>query len=651
MLLVSGCAANNPKLNKELKVTPSIISSERAAIESENLEESGSKSERVYSETDISDWGGVSAVNQDSIDVPALEGPSVSFAADELPIKEFSNRAFQEILGINYVLSAELAASSKKLTLNFSEEIPRPEFYQAVIKTMQESGISAYYKDKIIYLTLAQGRDKKNTISVGIGKAVEDVPDVGGAITQIVPFVYSSSRNLTSILDKLSTATVTVYGAQKLLILEGEKSEIIRAVNLINMLDVPRAYGREIRLFEFAHIAPDDGVKKIRELLTEDGLAMGSSGDVSFVTIPRINSVVVYASSAEIVDRMSFWAQKIDVPIAGDERQYFVFKPLYAKAEDMKTALAPLLQNFQSDKNGESSSAQGGSTPDGKLSFSLNKQQNSLIFYATKDEYRLVESLLEKMDSLPGQVILDVTILEVTLTDSAATGVEWAYNSKGMKKPGSSFTLSSAEGAIAGTVISGNWKAEPQWKDKSEDIRVLSRPYFIVRDGESATINSGLQVPIITQTVEDIGNNNSVSNSVQYRSTGISVSISPTINSQGVISLSVSMSNSNAESNELGGSNSPVITNRSISTEILSSDGQTVALGGLIQESKNDQDNSVPLLSELPLLGNLFKSKSDSVTKTELIMLITTKIVKESTEVDDFTNALSELYSTPITIN
>ena len=253
------------------------------------------------------------------------------------------------------------------------------------------------------------------------------------------------------------------------------------------------------------------------------------------------------------------------------------------------------------------------------------------------------------MDVLPGQVILDVTILEVTLDDSMSSGIDWLYSNAGAPANPSTLALNGS-GSIVAKVFSGNWQADLNLNKTRKDTRVLSRPYLIVRDGESASITSGDQVPIITQTVENVGDNNSVSNSVQYRSTGVNVSITPIINSQGVISLSIAMSVSNAQPITGGGVSSPTITNRAITTEILSGDGQTVALGGLIQETKTDGDNGVPGLSSIPILGNLFKNKSDSVGRTELMMLITTKIVNNSSEVDEFSEAMSELYSAPITI-
>ncbi|MEG3756689.1 secretin N-terminal domain-containing protein [Pseudoalteromonas carrageenovora] len=651
-LAVSGCTTTSRLRDNDLAVDRSILKTTGTKQSQAQRAEEQAKTQAEFSSLKVQDLGGITRLEEEAKKAPDLTGEPITFSADEVSIKEFTSRVFDDLLNINYVVAPQLAASNEKVTLNISSAIPRTAFYEAVIKTLEESSIRTLRKDNILYLSKATSSDQKNSIAIGIGNNTSDIPDISGAITQIVPYVYSSSRNITSIMKKLSTAQVTVNSLQKLIILEGERAEILRAMKIINMLDVPRAYGRQIRLIEFANISPVEGIEQIEKLLIEDGMQVSKEGDASFVPIPRINAFVAYAASEKIIDRITFWANKIDVPIAGDERQYFVYKPKFAKADEMLESINGLLSGPTTTQRptGEGEKGKSSGTT-GSMRYSLDKQQNALIFYATNDEYRLVESLMQKMDVLPGQVILDVTILEVTLGDSMSSGIDWFYENSDTNDSlsASSATLSSS-GSIAGAVLSGNWQATFNWKDSVSDARVISRPYLIVRDGESATITSGDQVPIITQTVESLGDNSAVSNSVQYRSTGVNVSISPIINSQGVITLSVSMSVSDANPNELGGSTSPTITNRAITSEILSADGQTVALGGLIQEKKNKYNNGVPLLSTIPILGNLFKSNVDSLDRTELVMLITTKVVNESFEVDEFSEAMTELYSAPITI-
>lgn len=662
LFFIVGCTTTNqnePFKKKKLReseilVTPSILRTNVIKEEEAGNDLSDDEVSGNFNVTEVPDLGGIKASLDKAKNELQLDGDPITFVADQLDIKVFSNKVFNELLNMNYVLAPDLAASKTSLTLNISTPISRTAFYASVNETLAQNQISTYRKGDILYLAKISGSNKKNTIALGIGINEVDVPDISGQITHIVPYTYSESRNITSIMKKLATAQVTINSAQKLIILEGEREEILRALQIINMLDVPRAFGRKIRLFELAHVAPEDAIAQIKDLLREDGFSINSPGDISFVPMARISSFVAYAASEAIIDRISYWAKKLDVPLAGDQKQYFVYKPKYAKAEEMQKALQNLLSDSVSNastiKNSDSSQkSESNQTSRGRTQFSLDKQQNALIFNVTPIEYKKIFSLLEKIDVLPGQVILDVTILEVTLKDDMKSGIDWLYDNSTNKANVSKVDFLSS-GSIAGVFTSGNWQTNLNWSEEQDDARVISRPYLIVRDGESASISSGDQIPIITQVVEDTSNSGSVSNSVQYRSTGVNVSITPTINSNGVISLSVSMSVSSSKASTNTQVQTPTITNRAISTEIIARNGQTVALGGLIQENKNAIDNGVPVLGSLPILGKLFSSTTDTFTRTELVMLITTKIVHDSTQVDEFSEAMSELYSAPIII-
>ncbi|QBG35297.1 secretin N-terminal domain-containing protein [Litorilituus sediminis] len=646
--------------NTQVEVKPSILRDNVSVDESKMQGDEESEKEVVgeYTVSEIPDLGGINKVLDKAKQDLNLEGAPITFVADQLSIREFSHKVFNELLNINYVLAPELAASKIKLTLNIATPIERVAFYTSVLETLNQNNVLSYRKGNILYLAKSSKTNEKNNIAIGIGREEADVPDISGEITHIVPYTYSESRNITSIMKKLSTAQVTVNSNQKIILLEGERDEILRALKIIHMLDVPRAYGRKIRLFEFAHITPEEAIEQITDLLEEDGFEVSSNGDISFVPMPRINSFVAYSASEAVVERINYWARKLDVPLAGDQNQYFVYKPKYAKAEEMQKSLRDLLRgnrassaskSEQSNTPADTQNRQSASGMQGQVQFSLDKQQNALIFNTTPIEYKKILTLLEKIDVLPGQVILDVTILEVTLKDDMKSGVDWLYdNSK--TKPNIAKIDFLSSGSIGAVFSSGDWQANLNWSDEQDDARVISRPYLIVRDGESASISSGDQIPIITQVVEDTGNTGSVSNSVQYRSTGVNVSLTPTINSNGVISLSVSMSVSSSKASTNTQVETPTITNRSISTEIIARNGQTVALGGLIQENKNEIENGVPVLGTLPIVGNLFSSKTDTFARTELVMLITTKIVRDSIQVDEFSEAMAELYSAPIVI-
>jgi general secretion pathway protein D len=256
--------------------------------------------------------------------------------------------------------------------------------------------------------------------------------------------------------------------------------------------------------------------------------------------------------------------------------------------------------------------------------------------------------LMDKLDKLPGQVILDIVIAEVTLSDNVASGIDWFYNSEGFQSGDSllNANFQSAAGSIDLAAISGDWRVAMSFLEKKTKVRVLAKPFLIVRDGESANINAGDQVPTITQS--STSDTDRVTNSVQYVTTGIQVGVTPTINAEGLINLKVTMSSSAAKATEGFEVSTPTITNRTITTDIFSGDGQTVALGGLIREDLDGTGNQVPLLGSMPIIGKLFSSESDKYTRSELIMLITSRTIREVSEIDEFKDNILDLYSFPL---
>lgn len=667
---LAGCASNDENQSKQhavdklqrMAVKKSVLSNTNAEKPDVNEQvgpsaKSGGEQNGIFSSQKVEGIGGLSKLSETAIQSPDFDDVHVSFVVDDISLTEFTSQLYGEILNLNYVIAPEIQADNETISMSISEAISKSELYQIANTALALRGIILLRKNDIIYIQKISERKKKNDVAVGIGNQVSDIPEGVGELTQIVPYIYSESRNISNVMSKLSSAKLTILSKQKLIIIEGERSEIERALKLINMLDVPRAFGREIRLLEFSNVSPDDAAAQIRLLLDEDGFARSSNGDYSFVTMPRINTLVAYAANQKIVDRIMYWAQKLDVPLAGDEPRFYVFKPSFSKASDLMGSISGLLVGVKSDRKEESTVVDNSGSQNSRsqrqassssITMSFDETQNALLFHATPAEYRQVLDLLTKLDQLPGQIIIDAAIVEVTLSDDVSSGIDWIFNSRGQASTdGLVANLTSSEGLLGAIGIAGDWQATLSLLEKQTDARVLSKPYLVVQDGMTANLNSGDQIPITTNTVQDVGDSDTVANEVAYRSTGTQVSFTPTINSEGVISLEVSVSVSSSG----GGSLTPTITSRSLTTSILAIDGQTVVLGGMIQETTEDADNKVPLLGDIPILGRLFQQKSDEYTRTELIMLITTKIVKSSKDIDEFGRKMAELYSIPVQLD
>ncbi|WP_435235717.1 hypothetical protein ACR30L_18580 [Psychromonas sp. PT13] len=630
------------------------IGNEKAARESNKNNDLLPKQQTT---TKLNALSGIESITYEVQQPPAFDDEKVSISVDSMTIVEFIHYVFGDLLNLNYVIASELQSNTTEISLNLKDPMDKSTLYSTTGQLLSDNDIAIVRKDNIFFIQKKQkGKDYSNS-QVGIGRNNIDVPETAGQIVQIIPYVYTDSRSLSNIIKELTGIKVSIDGSQKLITAKGSRDEVLDVMRVLRMLDVPNSAGKSIRLISLAYVAPDTLVQKVTELLNNDGYKVGRDQDVAFVSIPRLGALVVYAVSDEAASRAEFWSKKLDIAVAGNESQFFIFRPQFNKAIDIQASLSPLIGSILSQTETSPVSSGGSSGANDKTAssssassiMSVDEVQNALIFNTTADKYRKIKQLLDKLDQLPGQVILDIVIAEVTLSDQLTSGVDWSYSSTGQSDTLDSFlsvNMTNSTGTLSSSIINGNWGATLSYLSTQSALKVLSKPFLIVKDGESATISSGDDIPTITST--STSDSDTVTNSVQYVSTGIQVSITPTINAKGLINLSVTMSSSTSSTTSSSSIDSPTITSRSISTNIFTGNGQTVALGGLIQDRNTDGGNKIPWLGDIPLIGNLFKYDSSSRSRTELIMLITSKTVQSVDEVDEFGSKILDLYSFPL---
>lgn len=579
------------------------------------------------------------------VDIPSpTELPSfakdkqVSIAVDEINVVEFIHHVYGDLLSLDYVISPDVEKNREKIVLNLQKPVSQTELFIISQNLLGERNIQVISKDNIIYFA-KKGKNKKAESTVGIGGNVSDIPNVSGYIIQLIPYTYNSSSGIRKIANKLSDANIFSYDEQKLMIVEGSREEIIRVQRLVQMLDVPAIKGRDIRLLSLVYSSVDDMKKLLTDLLKEESIRVGSNGDTAMVPIPNQNALVVYSSNATIGRRVVEWAEKLDKPSIDDKAQFYIFRPRYSKAEDINEALSSFMQATEGSKS------TSGKLKNNTMQISVDKIQNSLLISAVPKDYHDLLSLLEKLDHLPGQVALDVTIAEVDLTDDFKAGITSlvADSSKDYDREIIANTTPFS-GRVGVEAVVGAFKINLEMIKSKTDVKVLSRPYLVVQDGQSASISSGKQVPVqVGGTVTDGG---TTQTEIQYRSTGINLNVTPTINADGIVALQVAQSVSNTADGPTD--LNPIITNRSVSTQVMVGDGQTAILGGLVQENKSKGRNGIPYLSDLPLIGTIFKGNKESFTRSELVILITPKILRSTSDLDVFAESVDDMFSFPI---
>ncbi len=607
---------------------------------------------------------------QSNLDVASAfsDQGELTLSADELPGDEFIHTVFGEQLKVNYVLADGIENLEQPFSLNIQDSVSPRRLFILASELLASRNIQVTRKDDVFFIH-PKAADNQPTGTFGFGRNPQDVPQSLGIVTQLVPVKYNRDLSIEVTIRDIAGVRVQEVQGQSAYYFQGERDKVIRAIELLNILDTPAVRGRNIGLMRLTYISTEDFTKQVNELLASEGLPldMGKPGSRNLVLIPlpQIGSVAVFAAEQLYIDRLKYWAMQLDQPNQGDEKRYFMFHPRFARAADIGESLSALIgqgttqantrrdtqsaqpsamPTQQSQSRGAVSSNPATSSPSVQndlLKMTVDARSNSLIFYTAGKHYKELLPMIEKLDVMPKQIMLETTIAEVSLKGEFAMGVEFAIRN-------GSFNLSDVGtmgvGSISGLGTSYTKNLDSfvaRLRSTDERVNVLSSPSIVVRDGVTAEINVGEDVPVVTGTSEN-PNTGAQTRNVSSRKTGIKLSVTPSISAQGLVVMEIKQESSNAVQGGVTVEGNQTIFERQISTEVIAQSGQTILLGGLISERSSSSDSKVPGLANLPLLGALFKSESETKEKTELVLLITPRVVDSSAEWENISSKLSD---------
>ena len=288
-----------------------------------------------------------------------------------------------------------------------------------------------------------------------------------------------------------------------------------------------------------------------------------------------------------------------------------------------------------SDSGGGSTDTNGGGAPD-QLRIVSDARNNALIIYANPKEYELIDQAMQRLDVVPLQVLIEATIAEVTLNNQLQYGLQWFFNSGD-----SSFAFTTlTSGAVASVFPGFNYvlnatsaKVVLSALTQITQVKVISSPELLVLDNGTAHLQVGDQVPITTQSaVSVISPGAPVVNSVDYLNTGVLLNITPRVSSSGLVLLDIDQEVSDVVKTTSSNIDSPTIQQRRIQSSVAVNTGETIALGGLITDHSENTVTGIPVLSNIPILGNLFKTTDNSHNRTELLVLLSPKVIKNTSD-------------------
>lgn len=597
----------------------------------------------------------------------------VSVAVDGMTLEEFIPYVFSDVFDRDFVIDPSISEREleKPVTLSLKKEVTENRFFEIVTDVLAGYNISVAAKEGLFYLGKETGGKHQ---AVGIGALPEDVPKAAGKIVQLVPIKYMDATNLLSFLPKSGNVGMQLARGENMIIFRGEQADIQTALEMIRVLDRPAMRGRYIGSCELEHLKAQVAVEQIKKLLREEGVPIAPNAGgrgVYLLSLENRGILIYFAAEQHWLSRLEYWIETIDKPKKTGEKQYHVYFPKNCRAaslfDSVKTLISGGSQRISSAQRkpteerpaeesrgaGDTKSAQM-SVEGENIKLSVDKIRNALIVYSTQEQYARIAQLLEKLDLMPVQVLLEASVVEVTLTDQLQYGLEWYLKGSGgserhiLKTQGG---LGLGSGGLDFSLVadSEDFQMAINAMMKKDIVEILSNPRVTVRDGKTANIMVGTEVPVITSEAVSAdavteGSSDTI-RSVQYRSTGVTLNVTPMVHSEGIVTLEITQEVSEAQSNTTSDISSPIILNRSITTEVAASDGQTILLGGLIKENKSDTVTQVPWLGNIPFLGHLFKTTSRGGDRTELVIMITPRIIRNRQEIEELRDVIFERLS------
>ncbi|QJR80812.1 type II secretion system secretin GspD [Alteromonas pelagimontana] len=598
--------------------------------------------------------------------IAALLCASVT-AAEYMPnFKDTDINEFINIVGKNLKKTIIVDPNVRgKISVRSYDMLNEDQYYQFFLNVLQVYDFAVVEMPNGI-LKIVRSKDAKTSnIPVVEGAAL----DGDEMITRVVPVYNVPVRELAPILrqlnDQAGGGNVVSHDPSNVMMLTGRAAVVNRLVEIIERVD--RAGDEEVEIVKLRYASASEMVRIIDSINKSQGkAATGAKSDPRAVADDRTNSVIV-SGDVKARQRIISLIQRMDQELetSGNTRVVFLN---YAKAEDLVKVLQGVSASIQAESQGNGTTTRRASS-NREISIDAHEDSNAVVITAEPDMMRSLESVIRQLDIRRAQVQVEAIIAEVYEGDGTSLGVQWVSEegggtqfNNGVIPVGSlavaikeaedttqteSYTtedgklvpitttqegdysslaslLGSANGLIAG-VIKNGWGAVVQAVSNDTNSNILSTPHLTTMDNEEAFFIVGQEVPIITGTTTGDNNSNPFQ-TVDRQEVGIKLKVTPQINEGDAVQLTIEQ-----EVSSVSGATSVDISinKRQIKTTVIVDDGGTIVLGGLIDEDVQESVSKVPILGDIPIIGNLFKSTTSSKRKRNLMVFLRPTIIRD----------------------
>ncbi len=561
---------------------------------------------------------------------------SASFKGTD--INEFINTVGKN-LNLTFIVDP---AVKGKINVRSYDLLNEEQYFHFFLSVLDVYGFSA------VPLGDKQYKIVRSAVAKTAGVPVTDTDGLGDEmITRVVPVSNVSVRELTPLLrgliDSQGSGNVVHYEPSNVILITGKARVVNRLVEIVNRVD--KVGNQEVEVVHLEHASAAEVVRVVTSIIKEE-----KSNSVSALLTPKIvadertNSIVV-SGEPRARERVIKILKKLDLGQAASGNTK-VFYLRYAKAEDVLETLTGISKSIAKEKAGGSKN--GASAAD-NINIFANEATNSIIVNADPTYIKQLEEIIRKLDIRRAQVLVEALIVEISDSTSAQLGVQWGNTNGGLVqtldpnlsqvpvsymfdsdgKAGIENVATSISGGALG-FYHGDWFGLLTMLRSDSRSDVLSTPSIITLDNEEAEFNIGQEVPVRTGT-QTSTDSNQMYTTIERKTVGTKLKFTPQINEGDSVLLTLEQEVSSVDS-QANSADGAVFNVRNIKNSVLVKSGETVVLGGLIDEQSSEIVSKVPLLGDIPLLGELFKSTSSSKSKRNLMVFIRPIILRDDDE-------------------
>ena len=494
-------------------------------------------------------------------------------------------------------------------------------------------------------------------------------------IMRAFPLQYIGVADMAKVIKPFLSAggeAVEVARANILLVTD-TSANLEKTARLVELFDSEVFRTSGMKLFKLKVLDPEEMARNLENIFGAlDFSARGAKpAGINFVPIPRLYSLLVVSASPKTMEDVEKWIGELDRTGGGASRAVHRYRVKYGRVKDVAAVLEklyprktaslsadkatefkPAVSQLPGQTSGFPSQTPPAGQPGGAVAAAAartakgetevsshpfdiipDEATNSLILRASLSEYADVLEILKAVDVYPQQVLLEVLIGEVNLRDDLRLGIDWKWTNQGTTWNQAATLTNPLPGLNNFSyAIEKAGQLTAAFRSLAEDGRasVISSPSVIATNGKKSKINVVDQIPITTSILNSATNPPVTTTTVEYRDVGVILSFTPFINDEGLVTLEIEQEVSDV--NSLAKGENPTFFKRSISTNLIASQEQSIVLGGLVKERKSLDRSGLPWFYKIPVFGWIFGSRTDSVSRNELLIFITPRVIRSVEE-------------------